>query len=85
MYGFFALDKDMKTVKGFTVYEHGETPGLGGEVDNPKWKAAWKGKIAFDETGKLTLKFPKGKAAPGSTLIQAGGGNGRWAQSVSPS
>ena len=38
MYGFIALDKDLKTIKGFTFYEHGETPGLGGEVDNPKWK-----------------------------------------------
>ncbi|MDO9547581.1 MAG: NADH:ubiquinone reductase (Na(+)-transporting) subunit C, partial [Candidatus Marinimicrobia bacterium] len=35
MYGFIALDKDLTTVKGFTFYEHGETPGLGGEVDNP--------------------------------------------------
>ncbi len=40
MYGFIALDKDLHTIKGFTFYEHGETPGLGGEVDNPKWKAA---------------------------------------------
>ena len=36
LYGFFALDRDLRTVRGFTVYEHGETPGLGGEVENPK-------------------------------------------------
>ncbi|MDF1667135.1 MAG: FMN-binding protein, partial [Planctomycetota bacterium] len=34
-----------------TFYEHGETPGLGGEVDNPKWKAKWPGKLVFAELG----------------------------------
>lgn len=67
MYGFLALDGDLKTVRGFTFYEHGETPGLGGEVDNPKWQDSWKGKIAFDETGTLTLGVIKGIAGPDST------------------
>lgn len=44
MYGFVALDDDLKTINGLTYYEHGETPGLGGEVDNPKWKQQWHGK-----------------------------------------
>ncbi|MGK2944803.1 MAG: NADH:ubiquinone reductase (Na(+)-transporting) subunit C, partial [Desulfuromonadales bacterium] len=35
MYGFIALDDDLSTVNGFAFYEHGETPGLGGEIDNP--------------------------------------------------
>lgn len=67
MYGFIALDRDLKTVRGLTFYEHGETPGLGGEVDNPRWQALWNGKIAFDETGKLMLKVIKGTAGPDST------------------
>lgn len=49
LYGFLALDKDLRTVRGLGFYAHGETPGLGGEIDNPKWKAIWKGKKAFDE------------------------------------
>ncbi len=36
MYAFLALDKDLETVTGVTFYEHGETPGLGGEIENPK-------------------------------------------------
>lgn len=67
MYGFIALDRDLKTVKGFTIYEHGETPGLGGEVDNPKWKSLWKGKLAFDDNGNYTLEVIKGLAPPGTT------------------
>lgn len=61
MYGFIALDRDLRTIRGFTFYEHGETPGLGGEVDNPSWKAQWKGKLAFDENGNLEIEVIKGK------------------------
>ena len=50
LYGFIALDADMETIRGLTFYEHGETPGLGGEVDNPNWKALWVGRKAFDGT-----------------------------------
>ena len=67
--GFLALNKDKNTIEGLTFYSHGETPGLGGEVDNPKWKAQWKGDPkeikslkAFDATGKLKVKVAKGKA-----------------------
>lgn len=50
MYGFVALDaNDLNTIKSFAFYEHGETPGLGGEVDNPNWKDLWVGKKAFDD------------------------------------
>ena len=48
MYGFIALAPDTKTVRGFSFYQHGETPGLGGEIDNKKWQASWIGKIALD-------------------------------------
>lgn len=66
MYGFIALDSDLNTVRGMTYYEHGETPGLGGEVDNPRWKAQWNGKIVFDPTGKLSLHVLKGRVDPAS-------------------
>jgi Na+-transporting NADH:ubiquinone oxidoreductase subunit C len=61
LYGFIALDKDLHTVKGFTFYKHGETPGLGGEVDNPKWKSSWIGKQAFDENWELKIEVLKGQ------------------------
>ncbi len=67
LYGFIALDQDLKTIGGITFYEHGETPGLGGEVDNLKWKATWKGKIAFDQNDQYLLKVIKGKTSPNAT------------------
>ncbi len=48
MYGFMALGQDLSTVKGFGYYSQAETPGLGGEVDNPKWKGQWVGKSVYN-------------------------------------
>ena len=60
MYGFLAIDKDINTVRGLGFYEHGETPGLGGEVDNPNWKGIWKGKELYSSDGKLAIEVIKG-------------------------
>jgi Na+-transporting NADH:ubiquinone oxidoreductase subunit C len=59
MYGYLALETDLQTVKGITFYEHGETPGLGGEIDNPLWKARWKGKTVYNESGQAALTVTK--------------------------
>ncbi len=59
MYGFLALEGDTRTVAGFGFYDQGETPGLGGEVDNPRWKALWPGKKVYDEDFSFQLDFPK--------------------------
>ncbi len=64
MYGFLALDADLATIKGFAFYEHGETPGLGGEIDNPRWKEQWVGKKAFDEMGMTRIEVIKGIVNP---------------------
>lgn len=60
LYGFLALEADTRTVVGIGFYQHGETPGLGGEVDNSQWKASWKGKRIVDEEGRPILQVVKG-------------------------
>lgn len=60
MWGYIALAKDLSTVKGFAFYQHKETPGLGAEVDNPKWKAMWIGKEIFGDNGS-EIKIHVGK------------------------
>ncbi len=62
--GFMAIKSDLKTVIGFGFYQHAETPGLGGEVDNPKWKALWPGKVLFDASGKPAIRIVKGNVDP---------------------
>lgn len=59
MEGFVALESDLQTAKGMTFYSHGETPGLGGEVDNPNWKAQWPGTKLLDEEGNVLVQVRK--------------------------
>lgn len=63
LYGFVALEADANTVAGLGFYEHGETPGLGGEVDNPRWKALWPGKQVYKE-GTVKIGLVKGSVDP---------------------
>jgi len=61
--GFFALESDLNTVKGITFYEHGETPGLGGEIEKTWFTAQFKGKKVFNTSGSLvSVMIAKGKA-----------------------
>lgn len=64
LYGYIALESDARTIRGITYYQHRETAGLGGEVDNPRWKALWVGRKAFDERGKVKIEVKKGAAGP---------------------
>lgn len=66
LHGFMAVKGDLNTVAGFGFYQHAETPGLGGEVDNPKWKALWPGKSLFNEQGELAVAIVKGNVDPQS-------------------
>jgi Na+-transporting NADH:ubiquinone oxidoreductase subunit C len=66
LYGFIAVKGDLNTVEGLGFYQHGETPGLGGEVDNPKWRSQWQGKELFNENGELAVQVVKGGVDPQS-------------------
>lgn len=67
LHGFVALTPDLARVEGLTFYEHGETPGLGAEIENPKWQALWKGRRPFDAQGRPVIEVIKGAAGPPST------------------
>jgi Na+-transporting NADH:ubiquinone oxidoreductase subunit C len=64
MYGFLALESDTKTIHGLKFYEHAETPGLGGEITNPKWLAKWDGKVVYDEQWQPDIQVIKGTVDP---------------------
>ena len=59
LYGFIALEDNLNDIFGLQFYQHAETPGLGAEVDNPKWKAQWKGKKLNNENGELMIQVAK--------------------------
>lgn len=60
MYGFLAVEADGQTVKSINFYDQAETPGLGGEVVNPNWRALWKGKKVYNDAGEPILALVKG-------------------------
>lgn len=65
MYGFVALDaRDLNTIRGLVFFEHGETPGLGGEIDDPDWQALWEGKKVYGPDGDVRIDVIKGKVDP---------------------
>ncbi len=59
LYGFIALEDNLNDIFGLQFYQHAETPGLGAEVDNPKWKAQWKGKKLNNKNGELMIQVAK--------------------------
>ncbi len=78
--GFLALRGDGNTVQGLTFYEDGETPGLGGEINNPRWQAQWEDKQVFGEDGNVRIRVTKNATDPdhdidalsGATLTSRG-------------
>ncbi len=75
LYGFVALESDLNTIAGLGFYEHGETPGLGGEVDNERWKAQWPGKQVYLD-GDVEITITKGGAADASSPYEVDGLSG---------
>ncbi len=59
LYGFIALEENGNDIFGLQFYDHAETPGLGAEVDNPRWKAQWQGKKLRDDKGNLMIQVAK--------------------------
>ena len=80
MYGFLAVDEDGQTVKELIYYQQKETPGLGGEVQNPAWQDKWDGKklykdgeVAIDVTKSASPSDPyEIDALSGATLTSNG-------------
>jgi Na+-transporting NADH:ubiquinone oxidoreductase subunit C len=58
MYGFLAIDADGQTVRELIYYQQKETPGLGGEVQNPAWQDKWDGKELY-ENGEVAIRVVK--------------------------
>lgn len=65
MYAYIALERDANTIFGLRFYEQGETAGLGAEIDNPRWRNNWNGKVVYGEAEKPQIRVIKGAVAPG--------------------
>ncbi len=66
LYAFLAIKADTSTVLALKFYQQGETPGMGGRIQDPAWEALWAGKQIADEAGTVRIGVARGKVAPGS-------------------
>ncbi len=63
LYGYLSLESDLNTVRGITFYKHGETPGLGAEIEAAWFQENFKGKKILDAAGNLvSVSVVKGQA-----------------------
>ena len=57
--GAIGIEVDRKTITGIAFYEQNETPGLGGEIMKPRFRAGFAGKIIAASGAPLVFK-PEG-------------------------
>lgn len=51
IHGYLAIENDGATIRGFTVYKHSETPGLGGEIESRWFRENFEGKKIVNQEG----------------------------------
>ncbi len=62
IHAYLAFEKDGSTIKGFTVFKHSETPGLGGEIEQAWFRKNFIGKKIVNPKGKFaSISIAKGK------------------------
>ncbi len=60
IYGYLALDQDLATILGVTFYDHGETPGLGAEIERDWWQEQFEGKKLYADGEPADFRVIKG-------------------------
>jgi len=83
MKGYLAVEPDLQKIAGLTFYEHGETPGLGGEIKSARFKAQWPGKNIYGDDGTVCVRVIKSApkdpycidALSGATITSTGVSN----------
>jgi Na+-transporting NADH:ubiquinone oxidoreductase subunit C len=61
IHGYLALENDGATIRGFTVYKHSETPGLGGEIESRWFRKNFENKKIIDSQGAfVSVRVAKG-------------------------
>ena len=78
MFAYVAVNADLNTISGVSFYQHGETPGLGGEIENKKWQQGWVGKHIYNPKGTEEIRVIKGQAnsADNDSIYQIDGISG---------
>lgn len=63
MYGYLAVKPDGNEIIGVAFYKHGETPGLGGEIEQKWFTDSFKAKTLYNGATVEGVEVVKGKVA----------------------
>lgn len=79
---YLALEGDLNTIAAVSIYEQGETPGIGTRITDPAWQERWQGKQIADETGTGRISAVQG-GSEGAFEVDAISGATRSSMGVS--
>ena len=85
--GHLAVAGDGNTIRGITISEHQETPGLGAEIERPEWQQRWQGKRLRDEEDRVRIRVvrdaPSADSAEAAFEVQGISGATRTGDGIS--
>jgi len=67
LYGYLSLNDDLETIAGISFYKHGETPGLGAEIEKDWFLSQFAGKRLYSNGAATEFVVAK----PGSPLNES--------------
>ncbi len=68
--GYIALEADLNTIAEIVIYQHGETPGIGDQIEQLDWRTHWHGKQLRDGTGRLRFGVSTASTEPDTQKYQ---------------
>jgi len=69
LYGYLSLESDLETIAGISFYKHGETPGLGAEIEKSWFLSQFVGKKLYEEGAPSEFKVAKPGTATGDSTV----------------
>lgn len=69
LFGYISLESDMETIAGITFYKHGETPGLGAEIEKSWFQNQFVGKNLYDSGIATEFMVAKPGSAQGDHAV----------------
>jgi len=69
LYGYLSLNADLETIAGISFYKHGETPGLGAEIEKDWFQSQFTGKCLYADGSATAFVVAKPGAAKGDSAV----------------
>lgn len=63
IHAYLALSSDLESIAALSIYEQGETPGLGTRITDPAWLALWRERQIYNDQGEIVLSVVRGGAS----------------------